>query len=102
MIICKNIKLTVIYARLNGKFFVITLRCMKKRRGRPRQKPGNAKKHLLQVRLAQTEKRGFAEAARLAGQALSVWVRDRLRQSAQQELERQGQPVPFLGKSEKS
>jgi hypothetical protein len=42
------------------------------------------------------EKRGFTEAAELAGIPLAVWMRERLRQVAKDELEKSGREVPFL------
>jgi hypothetical protein len=42
------------------------------------------------------EKRGFTEAAELAGIPLAVWMRERLRQAARKELEEIGKEVPFL------
>jgi hypothetical protein len=68
----------------------------KRPRGRPKKSPGEAKAILLQVRVNAAEKEGFADAARLSGQDLSVWVRERLRQAAARDMEAAGQPVPFL------
>ena len=67
---------------------------MEKKTGRPPKTVTKAKH--LQIRLDEAEKEAFAEAASLAGQSVSVWVRDRLRRIARQELEEAGQPVPFL------
>ena len=69
---------------------------MKKKQGRPRKRKETAKGELMQVRLETPEKQGFNDAARLAGQELSVWVRDRLRRIAREELEGAGLAVPFL------
>jgi uncharacterized protein (DUF1778 family) len=69
---------------------------MATKRGRPRKPRGQTKAEILIVRLAPDEKATFNVAADLAGQDLSVWVRDRLRQVARKELEELGQAVPFL------
>jgi hypothetical protein len=50
----------------------------------------------LKLRLAPEEKQAFEEAARLAGIALSAWVRERLRRMALRELTEAGQQVAFL------
>jgi hypothetical protein len=42
------------------------------------------------------EKEAFAEAARLAGAPLAVWMRERLRLAATRELQGAGRDVPFL------
>ena len=52
----------------------------------------------LEVRLDSKEKQAFKDAADLAGVALSVWVRLRLREAAKQVLEELGREVPFLTK----
>ena len=54
------------------------------------------KSHTLQIRLTDTEKAGFLEAATLAGVSLSSWVRERLRMAAIRELEGAGRKVPFV------
>jgi uncharacterized protein (DUF1778 family) len=69
---------------------------MEKKRGRPRKVVSKAEH--LQVRLDESEKVAFAEAAELAGQSVSVWVRDQLRRAARQQLEEVGRPVPFLSR----
>lgn len=69
---------------------------MKKRRGRPPKGAGKTKVTFLQVRLDESEKRAFNEAADLAGLALSAWVRERLRLLARKELEKVGRPVAFF------
>jgi hypothetical protein len=69
---------------------------MKTRPGRP-LKAANAKREmLLQIRLDQSEKATFVEAAEVAGVATSTWVRERLRRAAVRELEEAGRKVPFL------
>jgi hypothetical protein len=55
-----------------------------------------AKEQVLQIRLTDDEKRGFAAAAQLAGIPLSSWVRERLRLAAIRDLESAGQKVPFI------
>lgn len=55
-----------------------------------------AKDEVLQIRLTETEKAGFAGAAELAGIPLSSWVRERLRLAAIRELESAGQKIPFI------
>jgi hypothetical protein len=56
------------------------------------------KQELLQVRVDSAEKEAFAEAAELAGIALSAWVRERLRLTAAQELEAANRTVAFFKK----
>ena len=51
---------------------------------------------LLQIRLSEAEKRGFAAAANLAGIPLSSWVRERLRLAAIRDPESAGQKIPFV------
>lgn len=73
---------------------------MKKRRmGRPPKAAGEAREYRMQVRLEETERQGFTDAARISGQELSVWVRDRLRRIAREELEHAGLDVPFSATS---
>ena len=55
-----------------------------------------AKEQVLQIRLTEAEKQGFAAAADLAGIPLSSWVRERLRLAAIRDLESAGQKVPFV------
>jgi uncharacterized protein (DUF1778 family) len=73
---------------------------MKKRKpskqGRPRKPPEKSKGERLQIRVEPAEKQAFTEAAQLAGQDVSVWVRDQLRRAARQALEESGRSVPFL------
>jgi hypothetical protein len=42
------------------------------------------------------ERKAFNDAAKLSGLALSAWVRERLRIVARRELEKAGEPVPFI------
>jgi len=83
--------LTVLFCRYNGGM-------SKKKPGRPKKPPSQVKARYLQVRVEQSEKQGFDEAAQLAGLDLSAWVRERLRMVARQELEGYGKPVAFLKK----
>ena len=55
-----------------------------------------AKEQVLQIRLSELEKQGFAAAAGLAGIPLSSWVRERLRLAAIRDLESAGQQIPFV------
>ena len=69
-------------------------------RKRPGSKNGGAvppaKSANVIIRVSVLEKESFKEAAILAGQALSVWIRDRLRRVAREELENGQKPVAFL------
>lgn len=69
---------------------------MDKKKGRPPS--ATAKVEHLQIRLDAAEKQAFAAAAALAGQSVSVWVRDRLRRIARQELEEAGLPVAYMAR----
>jgi hypothetical protein len=55
-----------------------------------------AKSEILQIRITQSEKRAFENAAALAGISLSSWTRERLRLNAIRELEGAGIQVPFV------
>ena len=54
------------------------------------------KGRVLQIRISDDEKRGFAAASDLAGIPLSSWVRERLRLAAIRDLESAGQKIPFV------
>lgn len=58
----------------------------------------NKRREILHVKLlpAGREKAAFRAAAALHGLTLSVWVRERLRAAARQELEAHGRRVPFV------
>jgi hypothetical protein len=71
----------------------------KARRGRPPKGSGLAKSESILLRLEPREKAGFSEAAETAGAPLSVWIRERLRRAAWEELEKAGKPVPFIERS---
>ena len=68
----------------------------KKGRGRPPKSSDEKKGESLLLRLSETEKEGFLEAARVAGAPLTVWIRERLRTAASKELEAAKKPIPFL------
>lgn len=68
----------------------------KKRRGRPRKGSAETKSESVLLRMEQLEKKGFEEAARIAGVPLAVWMRERLRRAARTELEEDGREVLFL------
>ena len=72
------------------------MRKKKAQRGRPKKPEGESKKQFLQVRLLDSERDGFAEAARLAGIPLSTWVRERLRVIARKELKDYGKTADFI------
>jgi hypothetical protein len=72
------------------------MKTKKVRRGRPPKGSGTAKSMSVLLRLDPGEKRGFGDAAALAGIPLAVWMRERLRQVASRELEGAGRPVAFL------
>lgn len=67
-----------------------------KRRGRPKKSSESVKSAGILLRMEEREKQGFTEAATLAGVPLSVWIRERLRLAARQELEKAGLRVAFL------
>ena len=68
----------------------------KKGPGRPRKGSEQSKSEGVLVRMAPSEKRGFTDAAHLAGAPLCVWIRERLRAIAAKELHSAGREVPFL------
>ena len=60
------------------------------------------KSESLKLRIGPEEKQAFQDAADLAGVALSVWIRERLRMVARSELEEAGRQIAFLqGKGRK-
>jgi hypothetical protein len=69
---------------------------MKKRQGAPRKPAAKAKRELIQIRVGAAEKAAFVRASDLDGKKLSEWIRDRLRKTAQNELERHGENIPFF------
>jgi len=64
--------------------------------GRPKKSAGAAMGEYVEFRLDANEKKAFQDAADLAGMALSVWVRERLRKASRKELEDAERPVAFL------
>lgn len=56
----------------------------------------NNKDAKLQIRVSESEKKGFQTAADLAGIPLSSWVRERLRLAAIRDLESAGFKIPFV------
>lgn len=64
--------------------------------GRPPKGSEDAKSESLLLRLSSSEKQGFADAAALAGVPLTVWIRERLRRIATEELSSSGKNVPFI------
>lgn len=67
-----------------------------KRRGRPPKSSGETKSVGVLLRLGVAEKRGFQDAADIAGIPLAVWMRERLRRAATRELEEAARPIAFL------
>ena len=55
----------------------------------------NAKTESVELRVSESEKRAFREAADIAGLPMSAWMRERLRRAAAKELESQGRQIPF-------
>jgi hypothetical protein len=68
----------------------------RKRAGRPPKSWDRRKSESMLIRLEPSEKIAFSDAAEVAGQDLSTWVRARLRQAAARELESADRPIPFL------
>ena len=68
----------------------------KAKRGRPPKADGQAKSESILLRLDPAEKAGFTEAANVAGLPLTVWMRERMRRIAAEELRASGKAVPFL------
>lgn len=65
------------------------------RRGRPPKGSGLTKSEGLLLRMEPREKAAFTEAAEIAGVPLSVWIRERLRRVARDELREAGKESPF-------
>jgi uncharacterized protein (DUF1778 family) len=68
----------------------------KKGRGRPPKSSDQKQTEYLDVRLTGVEKKGFKDAADVAGMALSAWVRYTLRQAATKTLREAEKPIAFL------
>lgn len=77
-------------------YTIAVMTTRKKGRGRPRKGSAQTKSESVLLRMEKREKEGFAEAARIAGVPLAVWMRERLRRAASRELEATGREVPFL------
>jgi len=69
---------------------------MAKKRGRPKASAGERHSTHLDIRLSEQEKEAFWGAAKLSGETLSNWIRQRLRAASKGELEAAGKPVAFL------
>lgn len=54
------------------------------------------KGNVMRLRIEETEKDGFQQAAALSGLSLSAWARERLRRAAVRELEEASLPIPFI------
>jgi hypothetical protein len=73
----------------------MTDRRERKKQGRPPKADGVGKTVLMQVRLSPIEKAAFVAAAQVSGEELSVWVRQRLRRAARNEMKAAGRGDPF-------
>ena len=69
-------------------------------RGRPPKRSAEKKADYLALRLDESEKEAFRDAANVAGVPLSVWVRERLRTAARRELIEAGRKIAFLAPPE--
>ena len=67
-----------------------------KRRGRPKKSSHELQSAYLDMRITDSEKQAFKEAAELAGLSLTSWIRERLRTSSRRELVDANRQVPFL------
>jgi hypothetical protein len=90
---------------VDGHIFGIYYLSMKthpKRRGRPPTGSQDLKSASLLLKMSDREKRGFQEAAALAGAPLTVWIRERLRRIAAKELGEAGKTPAFYSELTKS
>jgi hypothetical protein len=71
------------------------MKTKKARRGRPPRGSGLTKSESVLIRMETREKDAFTEAAQIAGAPLSVWIRERLRRVARDELREAGKESPF-------
>ena len=71
------------------------MKTKKARLGRPPLGSDEKKSETFLLRLEPGEKKGFEDAAIVAGVKLSAWIRERLRIVAVKELTRVGKPIPF-------
>lgn len=69
---------------------------VKKKLGAPKKPAAITKVARIELRMIDTEKQAFSEAASMSGLSLSAWIRVRLRAAAKAELESEKRPVPFL------
>ena len=67
-----------------------------KGRGRPKKSSEDVKSESVLLRMSLSERQAFTEAASLAGVPLSVWIRERLRLVARQELTKAGKEIAFI------
>lgn len=67
-----------------------------KKAGRPKKQPDLVKTEYIEMRVEQSEKQTFRDAADAAGMSMSTWIRDRLRRAARKELEDLNRPVAYL------
>jgi hypothetical protein len=65
------------------------------RRGRPPKGSGMTKSEGILLKMEPREKTAFSKAAEIAGVPLSVWIRERLRRVARDELREAGKESPF-------
>ena len=65
-------------------------------RGRPKKSSHTIQSAFLDMRLTESEKQAFKEAAELSGLSLTAWVRERLRAASKRELIESGRQVPFI------
>ena len=72
------------------------MKTKKARLGRPPKGSGLTKSESILLRLDPGEKQGFGDAAQFAGVPLTVWIRERLRTVARNELQSAGMPIAFL------
>lgn len=54
------------------------------------------KTNMLRIRVSDTEKEAFENAATIAGISISAWARERLRRAAVRDLQDASRPIPFL------
>jgi hypothetical protein len=81
---------------ISARYTLIDMSANKKGRASSAKSSVPTKSEGVLLRLEPLEKKAFADAARVAGVPLAVWMRERLRQNATRELEAAGRPIPFL------
>lgn len=64
------------------------------KRGRPKKQ--NLLDEYIELRVSESEKKAFREAAERSGLPMATWIRQRLRRVATRELESADLPVAFL------